>query len=320
MKRKKHKWLKRIVITFLVLIILTVGAGLSYATNYLFNFALNCETGWPSTIGKPSDDAAKEAISRSRAFFTENNAQTLSIKSFDGLTLTGYYIPAKEKSSKLVVLVHGYGGNAQGMSSYAKYYLSKGFNIFAPDNRAFGNSDGTYTGMGWLDRKDIVKWIDTLTKKLGPDTQILLHGVSLGGAAVMMTSGENLPSNVKCIIEDCGYSSVHDEFDYQIGQLFHVPSFPLLNLASFETSMRLGYSFEDASSVEAVKKSKTPIFFIHGSADTFVPTKFVYKVYDAAKCPKEIWIVPGAKHAQSFNVDTQGYEERIEAFYGKYMK
>ena len=59
------------------------------------------------------------------------------------------------------------------------------------------------------------------------NAEIVLYGVSMGGATVMMASGEDLPGNVKAIIEDCGYSSVWDEFSYQLQALFNLPEFPL---------------------------------------------------------------------------------------------
>ncbi len=69
--------------------------------------------------------------------------------------------------------------------------------------------------------------MDSTNLKEDPNAEIALFGVSMGGATAMMTSGEDLPSNVKVIIEDCGYSTVIDEFTYQLKDLFHLPSFLL---------------------------------------------------------------------------------------------
>ena len=102
----------------------------------------------------------------------------------------------------------------------------------------------------------------------------------MGAATAMMISGEeSLPSQVKCIIEDCGYTSVHDEFKYQIKELFHLPSFPILNIGSLECRLFAGFSFEEASALEQVKKTKLPILFIHGDSDTYNPTEMVYELY-----------------------------------------
>ena len=84
--------------------------------------------------------------------------------------------------------------------------------------------------MGWHDRLDILKWIDFLTEE-EPGCRIILYGVSMGGAAVMMAAGEELPDNVKIIVEDCGYSSVKEEMAHEARYLFRMPYFPLVSAA-----------------------------------------------------------------------------------------
>ena len=71
--------------------------------------------------------------------------------------------------------------------------------------------------------------------KKDPNAEIALFGVSMGGATVMMTSGEDLPSNVKVIIEDCGYSTVMDEFTYQLKRFI-----PLTEVSCYECG-KYGY-------------------------------------------------------------------------------
>ena len=78
--------------------------------------------------------------------------------------------------------------------------------------------------MGWDDRKDMLLWIAKIIQK-GPQAEIVLLGVSMGGATVMNTSGEKLPSNVKAIVEDCGFTSTVDAFAYQLKQLYGLPKF-----------------------------------------------------------------------------------------------
>lgn len=135
----------------------------------------------------------------------------------------------------------------------------------------------------------------------------------------MMTSGEELPSNVKVIIEDCGYSTVIDEFTYQLNDLFHLPKFPVMHAANTVTKLRAGYDLEEASAVKQVAKSKTPMLFIHGDADTFVPYEMLDEVYNAAKVEKEKLIVPGAGHGEAEKVDSNKYWNTIWEFVGRYI-
>ena len=105
--------------------------------------------------------------------------------------------------------------------------------------------------MGWPDRRDMLQWIDWIIRR-DSEAKIVLHGISMGGATVMMTAGEDLPGQVKAVVEDCGYTSVWDIFTDELDYLFHLPAFPLLNIASCLSSLRAGYSFSEASSTAPV--------------------------------------------------------------------
>jgi fermentation-respiration switch protein FrsA (DUF1100 family) len=141
----------------------------------------------------------------------------------------------------------------------------------------------------------------------------------MGGAAVMMMGGEELPPQVKCIVDDCGYSSVFEEFKYQLKEMFGLPAFPFLYLANIGAKLLAGYSFSEASAVTAVQKAAVPIFFIHGDSDTFCPTYMVYELYEAAKPAKELWVVPGAQHGMAYDINPEEYMKRVSDFYEKYI-
>src|SRR5699024_4642217 len=136
---------------------------------------------------------------------------TIDMTSFDGPDLKGYYLPQDEPTNKTVIFAHGYLGRASDMGSFGAYYYDElGYDIFTPDLRGHGDSEGEYYGFGWHDRLDMVDWIDKVIEMTGPDTEIVLHGLSMGAATMLMTSGEDLPANVKAVISDSAYTSVYD--------------------------------------------------------------------------------------------------------------
>ncbi|EPR09485.1 alpha/beta hydrolase [Ruminiclostridium papyrosolvens] len=245
--------------------------------------------------------------------------EIVDIVSYDGLNLQGYYLSAESPSINTVILSHGYSSKGLWMGLYAKLYNMLGYNVLMPDSRGHGSSEGNYIGFGWVDRKDYLKWIDFVIKKSGPDTNIVLHGVSMGGATVLMTGGENLPSNVKAIVSDCAYTSVKDELSYQMERMYHLPSFPLLNVTSIITKIKAGFTFEEASALKQVKKSKTPTLFIHGGNDEFVPTSMVNELFEACSSEKELFIVPGAGHGAALDADPDGYIAKVKDFTEKYI-
>ncbi len=228
------------------------------------------------------------------------------------------------ESHKWAVICHGYTAEPCVMARYAREYYKKGYNLVMPYMR--GTVKGVkspkgvvaYT-MGYLDRLDLVAWINYVVE-LDPESEIVLHGESMGAATVMMAVGEPLPDNVKCAVEDCGFTSVWDEFAHNIVDMFHLPVFPYLYASQARIKRHVDLDFKKASSIEALKKSKTPMLFIHGEADTFVPFEMVYKNYEAFGGEKDILTIPEADHALSVNTDPVKYFDKVWEFVGKYIK
>lgn len=238
----------------------------------------------------------------------------------DGLLLSGSFIPAKEHSKKVVIIAHGYSGSQRDMAPWAKLFYDLGFNLLLPDARGHGESEGDYIGFGWHERKDYVLWIEQMIEHLGDDAEVVLYGLSMGGATVMNVSGETLPPNVKAVIEDCGYSSVSKEMAHQLKLMYKLPQYPIIPLTSFITKLKAGYWFGEANPQKQVQKSQIPILFIHGDKDTFVPTHMAFDVYQAAQGPKELYIVPEAKHAYAYVTNKQEYRFRIKRFLTNHLQ
>lgn len=254
-------------------------------------------------------------------WFNNNDFQEIEMNSDDGLKLQGYYLSADIPTDKTAILAHGYSGQGKDMIRYAKFYHDiLGYNVLMPDTRGHGKSEGDYIGFGWPDRKDYLKWIDYIIENVGQDSKIILHGVSMGGATVLMVSGEDLPNNVKAIVSDCAYTSAKEQLEYQLKKMYNLPSFPIIPSTSLLTKIKAGYFFGEASALEQVEKSRTPILFIHGDADTFVPYKMVNELYNSCASEKDIFIVEGAKHATAYKDNEVGYENKVIEFLSKYMQ
>lgn len=254
------------------------------------------------------------------SWINEQEFESIEIQSEDGLTLRAKLLKANNDTDKVIIAIHGYHSyNLREYAYYLKFYRDLGFHILLPDNRAHGNSEGEYIGFGWLDRLDCISWINKVKDHFQKDLQIVLHGISMGGATVLMASGEELPSDVKCIISDCGFTTVYEEMKYELRN-HPITSKVILPTATLLSKKRVGYNFKEASAVEQVKKSKTPTLFIHGDQDDFVPTYMVYSLYNACNAPKDLLVVEGAKHAESYLVNQELCEHIIVEFMHKYLK
>lgn len=243
------------------------------------------------------------------------------IVSDNGMRLHAYYIAAAHPTKKTSMIVHGYTDNAVRMLMIAQLYNRQlGYNVFLPDLQNSGLSGGDHFQMGWLDRLDVLKWMEIANQIYGDSTQMVVHGISMGAATTMMVSGEEQASYVKCFIEDCGYTNVWDEFAHKLKDGFGLPSFPLMNITSALCKLKYGWSFKEASALEQVKKCTLPMFFIHGDADTYVPTWMVNDLFAAKQGDKELWIVPEATHAMSYRDNTLVYTEKVRDFTYKYIQ
>ena len=237
-----------------------------------------------------------------------------------GIQLHAYYVAAPQPTSKTAVIVHGYTDNAIRMFMIGYLYnRDLGYNILLPDLQHQGESEGPAIQMGWKDRWDVLQWMNIANEIFGDSTQMVVHGISMGGATTMMVSGEEQQPFVKCFVEDCGYTSVWDEFSHELKTSFHLPPFPLMYTTSWLCEKKYGWNFKEASSLKQVAKSQLPMLFIHGDKDTYVPTWMVYPLYEAKPEPKELWIVPGAAHAVSYQENKQEYTDRVRAFVGRYI-
>ncbi|MDD6111374.1 MAG: alpha/beta hydrolase, partial [Prevotellaceae bacterium] len=141
-----------------------------------------------------------------------------------------------------------------------------------------------------------------------------VHGVSMGAATTMCLSGEALPDYVRCFVEDCGYTSVWDEFSGQLSEQFGLPEFPLLYSTSVLCRLVYGWSFGEASPLRQVAKCNRPMLFIHGDADTFVPFSMMQRLYDAKRGEKKMWIAKGTHHAASYLDYPHEYTEKVRDF------
>jgi uncharacterized protein len=247
--------------------------------------------------------------------------EPMNIVSRDGMQLSGYYLNAPLPTNKLVILTHGYLGNAKQMGLFGQYYHEElGFNIFMADARGHGKSEGDYYGFGWPDRLDLIDWPETLVNKLGADTEVVYHGLSMGAATVLMASGEEgLPRQVKAIVADSPYESVYQLFAYQMNRMFHLPAFPLLDSTSLLTKIRAGYLFKEASALREVGKTNVPILYVHGNADTFVPVAMAKDLFQHTNSEAELYLVDGANHGESFAMQKAEYKNKVQHFLSNYL-
>lgn len=256
-------------------------------------------------------------IKEKSEWLDQQKTEKVSILSFDGLKLKGIFLPAEQKTDKIILAVHGFRVNAmKDFAGLVYFYHQRGYHVLLVDDRAHGASEGKYIGFGCLDREDCYRWIHYLDQRFQGKCSIFLHGISMGAATVLMTSSMNLPQSVKGIIADCPYTSIWEEFCYltEREKKSWLIMYPIMKLAGKICKVAAGYEYDEISSAEEVKDTKIPILLIHGKEDRFVPPSMSEKIYNNCVSEKKLLIVPNAKHAESYYVAKEKYEENVLNF------
>lgn len=319
---KKEKILKIIIAILLILILLGVGLT-EVIGNYFVNYAIarsgaggDRKISQESTIEVLGEDEKiiennkKIAKENSEKWSEEIQQKQVEVKANDNITLRGTEYLKQEETNKWAIILHGYRSNPSSVLTIGEHFSEKGYNVLIPSMRACADSEGEYVGMGWLDKEDLKCWINLIIEE-NKNAEIILHGSSMGAATVLMASGDELPANVKNIIADSGYTSVWDIFASEAKARFNLPEFPVLNMFQIVANRKAKYDIKEASSLKQVKKSKTPILFIHGDKDDFVPEYMCEKLYDATNCKKEKLIIHGAGHTDGKYREPEKYYNTI---------
>lgn len=332
MKNKKGlTWLKKLGISLALLTVISL-ATTYFVGNYFVDYALvpnqggqdrqvDQETKPGQTKSAVQEINANKAQAKAdaKAWLDQvgDKKEAVSIRSQDGLTLSGNLFHNDSDQHKYALIVHGYQGQEADSYDIAPAFYQKGYQVLTISLRAHAPSQGQYIGMGYLDSQDLLEWVQWLIDR-DSQAKIVLHGTSMGSATVLMAS-DKLPAAVKAVVADCGYSSIWDIFASELDKRFNLPTFPVLYMANTMARLRAGYDLREGNTVEYVAQSSLPILFIHGAADDFVPVSMARELYDAkSKGPKELYIVPEAGHAEAKYKEPTTYYQKIFQFIQDY--
>lgn len=254
--------------------------------------------------------------------FRDNTARALSkipcsehtINTKRGINLKGYYYAGGRKpSGKIAFLVHGYHSeHLETCGQYYDFYMSRGIDMFCPDNPGCGKSGGELISFGKYESEACLEWIDFLKERYGEDIQIILHGFSMGAATVMMMS-DRCPLNVKFIVEDCGFSDGEAMLKPALGPIYgHMRRLNRL-IAGYDIS-------KDCKPKKHLLRSNLPVLFVHGQQDKLVPFHMGKELYEAYHGEKDQLFHPDARHVESMYRAAPEYKQKLDNFIQRYLK
>lgn len=239
--------------------------------------------------------------------------ERVEVTSFDGLTLRGIYYEYAP-GAPVELLFHGYRGSSErDLCAGVERCFALGRSVILIDQRGGGLSDGNVITFGIYERLDCLTWINFAIDRFGSGVKLIIGGVSMGAATVMMAAGEDLLSNVVCVMADCGYTSPKDIICKVIRDM-HMPPRLVYPFVKLSAKLIGRFDLEETSPMEAVKRSKTPIIFIHGDTDDFVPCDMSRALYEACGSKKKLVEIRDAGHGLAYPVDPEGYLGGLREF------
>jgi len=274
---------------------------------HLANVALHPQVKPVERTYKIEADAGKLEPERFEALPREE----VRIASPYGYELYGLYFPVEE-SHRTVIIAHGVTFSLYGSVKYMWMFRERGFNVLMYDHRNHGRSGGETTTYGYYEKHDLKACVDWVLARHGERGIVGVHGESMGAAIALQHAA--IDPRVHFVVADCPYASVWEQFAYRIKVEYHLPAFPILPIASWFSQLRAGFNFKDAAPIDTISKVDTPIFFIHGKEDDYIPPQASIDMYMRKPGAKKLYLAPNARHAEAFWNNQFEYDRLLGEF------
>lgn len=268
--------------------------------------------------GSDADQAFQSVLSHYAHRLRKKDMQTVRIHAKDGETLVGHWF-YNPSSKRVVIAMHGWRSSwDHDFGMVADFLQRNGCSVLYAEQRGQNASGGNRIGFGVLERFDCLDWIRWVISQVGEALPIYLIGISMGATTVMLASELKLPRQVKGIIADCGFTSIHDISQHVLKNNLRLHYGVGSRTVDSLCRKRLHVGAKDYSTVSALKHSTVPVLLVHGEGDCFVPVSMTYENYQACASPKDMLIIPHADHGMSYFLDRQRYESAVKDFWNKY--
>lgn len=237
--------------------------------------------------------------------------EEVRISSQYGYELHGFYFP-QINSKKTVIICHGITHTIYGSVKYMEIFMKRGFNVLIYDHRNHGLSGGKNTTFGYYEKFDLKSCTDWVFERCGKDCTVGVHGESMGAAITLQNIA--IDPRISFCIADCSFSDLTKLFKYRFRVEYKLPPFPAFQITCLFVWLRTGMIITDISPIRDIANIKTPIFFIHGSDDLYIPAQMSIDMHNSIKEASKLYLAPNARHAEAVIKNIVEYDKLIGEF------
>jgi fermentation-respiration switch protein FrsA (DUF1100 family) len=242
--------------------------------------------------------------------------ETISLRSADGLALTGWWLPRPE-SRGVVIGSHGHSGSKDDLLGIGTSAWRAGFNVLLFDYRGRGDSDPWPHSLVSREVDDLLAAVAYARARVA-GARVGVVGFSMGAAVAIMAAARE-PA-IAALVADSSFTAVSDVVAYGVRRTLGIPPAPLVRAADEVLARRHGYRFTRARPIDAIGAiTPRPILIAHGAGDTTVPVEQAHRLFAAAGQPKQLSVVDGVEHCGAYFADRAGYCARVNAFFSQHL-
>jgi uncharacterized protein len=217
-----------------------------------------------------------------------------------------------KSNGETILLFHGLQMSKRLFLPIATEFCRRGFQVFMPDLRAHGESEGSFTTYGFEEKFDVVNMIDWLAVHKGV-TRVGLVGISLGGIIGMQAAA--IESRIRVMAIQSPYTSL-DSVVKNAGRKVSPMLVPMYHSTLRNlVKKRIGVDIRQVDMISAAMQLHIPVMFIAGANDTEVPVQETREVYEVATGTKLLFEVAGAHHGNIHKVAGPAYWDQISSFF-----
>lgn len=241
------------------------------------------------------------------------------LRTKEGFELHCWLIKAVRRAKATILILHGVSESKIAGLRMAKKLHDRGHHVFLYDSRRHGESGGTFCTYGYHEKFDAQIAIDYLLSRKDLQVgKIGLFGWSMGAAVAIQVA--EIDKRIVAVVAESGFATLRTVFDDYQKRMIKLPWHYLRNMVIKRSEYLARFKANDVAPVEAVKNLHIPIFLLHGTEDNLIKYNYSEKVYNAANAPKELWLIPGARHHDMMEVGGEEYTRRITIFFEKHLQ